>query len=148
MLSPIHIATRGRLDGEYGIATRGYLILPEIVPRFPDLADVDSIDSIGDLSEMRLEVEVKPRSDWFAIVRDLGQDAFLRDLGMEASVVSDDDLDGDLEAAGLVSDVVSDDREAELDEAALVGVVGEDEREGMIDEQDVIADIEDSAPHC
>jgi len=56
---PLHIATRGHLDGVYGIATRGYLVLPDLVSRLPDYglfteiegwrAFVREADSIGEV---------------------------------------------------------------------------------------------------
>lgn len=55
MLLPIHIATRGRLDGEYGIATRGYIICPDIVPRFPSRGEVRPLDLFGDVRELDFE---------------------------------------------------------------------------------------------
>lgn len=49
---PQHIVTRGRFDGQYGIATRGILICPDIVPRFPAKALVADLDLIGRMSEL------------------------------------------------------------------------------------------------
>ena len=37
---PFHIATRGYLGGAYGIATRGYLVLPDVISKFPAIGTV------------------------------------------------------------------------------------------------------------
>lgn len=44
---PFHIATRGRRGGQYGVATRGYVVLPDIVPRVPASAAMAPADLWG-----------------------------------------------------------------------------------------------------
>jgi hypothetical protein len=44
---PFHIATRGRRGGQYGVATRGYVVLPDIVPRVPAGAEMAPADLWG-----------------------------------------------------------------------------------------------------
>ena len=41
---PVHLFTMGWFGGEYGISTRGLLVCPDIVPRFPAIALVTSMD--------------------------------------------------------------------------------------------------------
>jgi hypothetical protein len=51
---PQHIATLGHLDGQYGIGTIGYLILPDIVPRFAARALVHELDLVGETTSLNL----------------------------------------------------------------------------------------------
>lgn len=55
---PQHIATRGRLDGEYGIATRGYIICPDLVSRFPVFGEVGQAQLFGLVDEHVLEAQL------------------------------------------------------------------------------------------
>lgn len=61
-IQPWHIATRGRFDGEYGIATRGYVICPSLVSRLPVDGGVIPEKLFGVITEDELE----------AILRDVG----------------------------------------------------------------------------
>ena len=85
---PLHIATRGRLGGQYGIATRGYLVLPDIVPRVPASAEMAPADLWG-------RAEPSPYGDgWIAEpiiqggVSGLDYDGFLRQIVWEAVLKS------------------------------------------------------------
>ena len=51
---PQHIATLGHLDGQYGVATLGYFILPNIVARFPARALVRDLDLVGKTTDLNL----------------------------------------------------------------------------------------------
>ena len=148
MLSAIHIATRGRLDGEYGLATRGYIICPDIVPRFPDFGEVRPDEHVGLLVPDLLEGEVVDNQGWFATTSDEGLTASLAPAGLVAIVVAVDELDGDLEEPELVLELVLDDMLGSLEDERLTGVMGADGFEGMIDEDGVSAVVEDDVPHC
>lgn len=154
MLFPMHIATRGRLDGEYGIATRGLIICPDIVPRFPSAAET---------------VE----EGWFAVVNEADLTALLRDwpkLTFEATALEGGLLlctvDGErheLQAAVEALDLRATVRELEAtigdaQEPGLQGTVTSDRDIGDVTEEDeratvaeadvLVGDAEDEPPHC
>ena len=68
MLMPMHIATRGLLDGEYGKATRGYIIAPDLTVRWPSIAGIEST------------------SDYYAVVREINWEARIYTKGLLAGL--------------------------------------------------------------
>jgi len=86
LIQPLHIATRGRLDGEYGIATRGYIVLPDIVPAFPSGGYVEDGWVIGIIDDLDLEAVVEEHAV-FSL-----QAAVYEDAELDALVAADSDL--------------------------------------------------------
>jgi hypothetical protein len=150
VLSPLHIATRGRLDGQYGIATRGLVVCPDIVPRFP----VDAL--------LRPEFVVGE-------VRELELDAVLRSMELHGDVVPEPDLVAALRSLDLIGELAGNELPAGSDvalEGLLVGLVrelglhgairsldllaGVSERdiEGILGILELIGDVKDEPPHC
>ena len=75
LLRPIHIATRGKLDGEYGIATRGYIILPDIVFRIPSVAMVGEasfvpVALVSSVSSLEFEAKISTVPDFVLVFED------------------------------------------------------------------------------
>lgn len=62
LIQPWHIATRGRFDGEYGIATRGLVVLPPIVSKLPVAGQALPDQLLGRIADNDLE----------AVLRNLG----------------------------------------------------------------------------
>lgn len=69
---PLQIATRGTLDGQYGVATRGFFILPDIVPRFPAQALVGDLSLVGQAAELDFTAALGslPRLTFLAVADD------------------------------------------------------------------------------
>ena len=86
---PHHIATRGRFDGEYGIATRGYIVCPDLVSRFP---------VFGEVHQSRL----------FATVDEFVLEALLRDAGLYSELWDLGDMDAILGLSRVLTASVSD----------------------------------------
>ena len=160
---PLHIATRGRLDGEYGIATRGYIICPDIVPRFPfdaEIADLDINQLLGISDPDRLEAFVEDHPDLtlfakingpsrrYALVAKVEDaeaftlEALVEDapfeLEAEVSVVEADQL-GTVEEVDLGAAVVSGDD---------IGLVTEEDDKASVDQADLVATVDDEPPRC
>lgn len=86
MLQAIHIATRGRLDGEYGIATRGFIICPDIVVRFPSIAEITLDEALMvTIKELGLEATLRGL-DLVASGKELSTGATLRPLGLFGNI--------------------------------------------------------------
>jgi hypothetical protein len=154
VLYPIHIATRGRLDGEWGIATRGYIICPDIVPRFPEKSETtedgdwavltaqDYSALLRDFPKLTFEATLLGTGDyavrvdgtihdWDAEVTPLDYSALVMALGEEVGAADEDDLDG--------STVTSRD---------IGAVTEEDETATVVEVDDVVGDADDVPPHC
>ena len=76
-IHPFHIATRGRFDGEYGIATRGYVVCPDLVSRFPAFGEVDAARLFANVTQEELEA-------WLA---DAGLTAELQAIGDQDAIL-------------------------------------------------------------
>ena len=103
---PFHIATRGRRGGQYGVATRGYIVLPDIVPRVPASADMAPADLWG-------RAESSPYgAGWIAEpiiqgnVSGLDYDGFLRQFVWEAVLQSREQA-ATVQASSMVAKVES-----------------------------------------
>lgn len=157
MLFPVHIATRGRLDGEYGIATRGLLICPDIVPRYPSdsaVSDDDLVASISDADLLRVMVSEHPSSVFEGFMvseHDFSAQLDLHGMDFEAVTV---DLDMGarievIEGEAMVGVSEQSDPSGAVSEDQHVASVSEEDVQGGIDEEDeLVAPVEDEPPHC
>ena len=157
LIQPLHIATRGRLDGEYGIATRGFIVLPDIVPRFPNRAEVDVVGWLplpGAIEELEYtaRVEEHERFTLVALAVDGPQmEARVEELAEPIAVLFADfdpvavveeiqgQVLGDVGEPGYTSELGTDqavgvlddgDSTGAVEESGLVGVTDEDEPPG------------------
>lgn len=150
---PAHIATRGRLGGQYAIATRGYLVRPDIVPRFP--ADADLFVEEGDLGAvepMRLRGELFDHDPLFADLDfDTNQRGFLSEDQVRTLLATIESLDPGatvwLEDVRFGEAVVLDD-EAELVLEGDIGSATEDDEGATLDLDDPVGETEDDPPSC
>ncbi len=153
-LFPLHIATRGLLDGEYGKATRGYIICPDIVPRFPQDADVDSDGSWAVVAQLDLEAILAdyPRLTFEAALGDAldlvvtvdgeryDASALVTDVGLMAEVLAMEDVVGEAVEPGFTGEI-SADRD--------IGDVTEEDEAAVVAEIDgLVGDADDGPPHC
>lgn len=81
IIQPWHIATRGRFDGEYGIATRGYVVCPALVARIPTQADVIDARLFGVVTPEELEAVLRE----FGWVGELDLDRFGLDAAWQVT---------------------------------------------------------------
>ena len=127
---PIHIATRGHLDGQYGIATRGYLVLPDWVPRFPSDAIVTD--------ERHLFGVVAEADQWASL------EVLLEPTGVVAEIVDFTGLfsNGSLTAA-VDGDILG--LEAMLDDPGdlFMDLYDDGGPEAILDEDDLQAEVQD-----
>ena len=87
---PFHIATKGRWGGAYGIATRGYLVLPDVVPRFPAESFLESEKLVGLLTEEELEATLQSL-DWSAVAKSgFDIESFIESLAWRAAMEAQD----------------------------------------------------------
>lgn len=142
----MHIATRGRLDGEYGIATRGYVICPDIVARFPELAEISSRAPLGLVLPGSLQAEIVAQHAQ-AI---LGQPEISANLDLPRLAVElvEHGLGAELAASRFLAVVLSEDLAAELRAEIGVGEVGEDGLQGMLALEVLVGVVDDEPPHC
>jgi hypothetical protein len=159
-LSPLHIATRGRLDGEYGIATRGYIICPDIVARWPSIAELEVSDEesfwavVEDADFLHAAMSEHPGRTLLAGLEDVFGLQVVLDGDRLELVAQMGDLDLEAVVEELDSDVLGSVMEQELSgELDSDGVVGEVDAEGVsatvIEENEVVGIVgEDEPPHC
>lgn len=156
LIQPLHIATRGLLDGQYGVVTRGYIVLPDIVSRFPSDADVGLVGWLpvpGVVEEILYEARVSdhPVFTLEATVDDHG--------ALLASVVEHPESVALVtEVPDLVAAVVEIERSfgevqepgflAELAAAGSVGEVVENESSGAVEGGRLVGVVEDEPPGC
>lgn len=154
LIQPLHIATRGRLDGQYGIATRGYIVLPDIVPRYPSTAEVDRVGWLpvpGTVEETGFEAKVEDHGVFTlqATVEEIpglearadGETetllATIGELDWEATATSSDDVVGEAGETGYDGSVVP---EADL------GSVDDNDSGASISDDGLIGDIDEEEP--
>lgn len=132
---PSHIATRGYWGGVYGIATRGYLVLPDVVPRFPAEGTIEAEDLVAFFREEVLQATLEV-IDWSAVAKSgFDVEGLIQDIVWRAMVEAQDmggRLDGDKPFGGEV--------EQETDPWAEVE---EDEPVAEVEEADQAADVEE-----
>lgn len=146
MLFPLHIATRGRLDGEYGIATRGYVICPDIVPRFPGLAEVRPRVPVGALELEGLRAEMlSDRAAAILVEAKLDIDLELPRASAEvASVALGAELEMIVALAVVDEELVAADLEADI----RVGDMADDDLRGILAGEALVGDSTDGPPRC
>lgn len=149
---PFHVATRGRFDGQYGVATRGLIVCPDIVPRYAQEAIVESSDEpvavvepetyYAEIVQMDLLGKVTEESPTFkATVVELVPDlvATVDDATeMEAQVFDNEEL-------GVV---VDDGSSADVEESGTIGHVVDDDAEANVEDVGFVGSVEDEPPHC
>ena len=150
----MHIATRGLLDGEYGKVTRGYIICPDIVPRFPQDADIVVEDgSWATVSQRDMEATLAdyPRLTFEGAVRQLlleakvngdvyEETATVADIGLEAAVFAVEDVVGEAVESGLGGEVGAD--------RDIGDVTDEDARATVAQVDELVGEAEDGPPYC
>lgn len=137
---PFHLATRGYFGNEYGIATRGYLVFPPIVPRFP---------SEGVVVEDRLGGWVEER-DLFAFIQ---QDAALL-AALQPSIFDLEGILGPLAYQALVEErgellgviVQSDQLMALVEAQDALGTAQEDGRLGVVESAENVSSVAEAMP--
>jgi hypothetical protein len=154
VLFPLHIATRGRLDGEYGIATRGYVICPDIVPRFPQDAVVGTDGFFARVTEQDLSALLRdfPKLTFEATA--VGDGLYVCQLDGEKSeleaAVTALDLEGSVRSVGeMVAAVDGEQLDADTFSDRDIGDVSEeDDTATVVDLGDLVGGVEDEPPHC
>lgn len=147
---PFHLSTRGRWGGAYGIATRGYLVLPDVVPRFPAEGVLEPEKLVGLLTEEELEATLQSL-DWSAVAESgFDVNGFVEGLAWRAAMAAQDidgALAGDIPFGGEVeqetdpwaeissdgehiAEVVEVDDSAEVEECSEMGELVEKPGEG------------------
>lgn len=148
---PFHLSTRGRLGGAYGIATRGYLVLPDIVPRFPAVGTVEAEALVGRFTEEAIEATLqtvdwiavaKPGFDIEGLIEDITWRAMMEAQDMEGRLASDKPFEGEVEQEtdpwaevteeepSVVAEVEDTDQAAEVEECSEEAVLVERPGEG------------------
>lgn len=149
---PFHISTRGRWGGEYGVATRGYLVLPPIVSRFPAEGIVQEGSFLSALVDEQGEwiADTILPSDWRgvvdarfdlegllgsvvyrAVVDEYGELVATIMMSEEMSAVIDEiEQSADIVSSGIVGGVETEDDAATVQEMASLGVVTDKPGEG------------------
>lgn len=149
MLFPIHIATRGRCDGEYGIATRGYVICPDIVPRFPSDADVRPEFVIGEVRELGLRAELHRSVELTGLVAEKAD--------FEATIAEVMELFGDVDSPELQARVRALSLSGAIDPRRLAAAIRDHDvlaevrelgLEGILRLLDLLGATSDEPPHC
>lgn len=155
LIQPLHIATRGRLDGQYGIATRGYIVLPDIVPRYPSTAEVDQVGWLpvpGSVEELGFEAKVEDHGvftlqatveempglearaeaedAFFAEATGIDWDASVAELEQFLGEASETGYDGSVSHEGDIGAVDDADHDATIDDERLIGDIDEEEPPG------------------
>ncbi len=148
MLQPIHIATRGRLAGEYAIATRGLLVCPDIVPHFPVdgvlgtrglVGAVRELELGATLRSLELEGQMAARPDLVAVLRSL-------DILGEVSEVDElEELEAREFLVGLVRELGL---HGEIRSLDTLGEVSDQGIEGILRALELLGDTSDEPPHC
>jgi hypothetical protein len=132
---PFHIATKGRWGGVYGIATRGYLVLPDIVPRFPAEGAIEVEDLVALVREEVLQAAIQA-IDWSAVAKSgFDVEGLIQDIVWTAMVEAQD-MEGLLGSDKVFGGEV----EQETDPWAEVE---EDEPVAEVEETDQEADVEE-----
>jgi hypothetical protein len=147
---PLHIATRGLLDGQYGVATRGYLVLPDIVSRFPSdaviyqeghLAYVKELPEwYAQVVEYGLTVELKPIFDLEGILNFVAYEAvvaaqqefqaIVAETAGGVGAVKETEISAQVAGSGSIATVDDDTKTATVQEGGDVGVVEDRPGEG------------------
>lgn len=141
---PKHLATLGLLDSQIGMATLGYIVGPEIVPRFPSDGVIRADELIAVVSEHGDLIAQLEACEWRGVVDSpLDMDGIVESLAWRAAV-QEDDLGGDIEAekpySGKVE--VEDDPQAEIEEREdLTAEVAEVDGTAEVSECDRVAEI-------
>jgi len=133
---PFHIATKGRWGGVYGIATRGYLVLPDIVPRFPAEGVLEAEKLVAWFTEEGLEATLDS-VNWTAVAKsDFDVEGLVESLAWLAAMEAQD-IDG----------VLAGDRpfggEVEQETDPWAEIAPDDEHIAEIEEADDCAEIEE-----
>jgi hypothetical protein len=127
---PFHLSTRGRWGGAYGIATRGYLVLPDVVPRFPADGFVETEELVGLFTEEALEATLES-IDWGAVLQPgLDVDGLIEDIVWRAMLEAQDmegRLDGDKPFGGEVEEETDPWAEVEMEDGPIAEVEEADE---------------------
>ena len=139
---PFHIATRGRWGGAYGIATRGYLVLPDIVPRFPAEGVIEAEGLVALFTEESLQVTLQ-EFDWSAITRSvIDIDGLVEDIAWRAMLEAQDmegKLAGDKPFQGEVEQEA--DPWAEVTEEEPVAEVEDADQSAQVEDSDQVAEV-------
>ena len=112
---PLHLATLGMLDGQIGMATLGYIVGPDIVPRFPAEGTIRADELIAVVSEHGDLIAQLEACEWVGVVDSpLDLDGIVQSLAWRAAV-QEDDLGGDIEAEKPYSGNVADESDPQAD---------------------------------
>lgn len=144
---PLHIVTRGRLDGQYGIATRGYLICPDIVPRFPADADLFvELDLKGVVEPERLYAQFTDH-DSYASLKTIEMEAQLRMIeGMLASAKNWDMVASVELVEVTLGSVTSSEVDPELVVVGDIGAVTGEDAESAVEIHDPLGEVDGEEP--
>jgi len=146
---PLHLATLGMLDNQIGMATLGYVVLPEVVPRFPAEGIVEADGLIATFTEESLEATLQG-IDWSAVataaldveglLESVSWRVMLEAQDMEGKLSDDKPLQGEVEQEedpwaeiaedDTVAEVEDTDQVAEVEDADQVAEVVEKPGEG------------------
>ena len=145
----MHIATRGRLDGEYGIATRGYLICPDIVPRYPDRGLVSPLERLAELKRLRgWSAEVAEHPGWHAFQRELEWSGSVGQPVVMSASMLESDLAARAEAMSVGVELEDDAMRGRVEADRRTGVMSTGDAEGMLEGGGLLGDVQDDVPHC
>lgn len=140
---PLHIATRGLLGGQYGVATRGYLVLPDIVSRFPS-------DAV--ISQEGYVAYVREAPEWYAQVVEVGLvvelksfdlEGALSSIAYEAMVASQVEFQAIVAEMGEIGFVQASEVSAQVAESGSIATVGDDTKVAIVNEGGAMGMIED-----
>jgi len=141
---PLHLATLGMLDNEIGMATLGYIVGPQIVPRFPAEGVIRADELIAIVSEQGDLIAHLEACEWLGVVDSpLDLDGIVESLAWRAAV-QEDDLGGDIEAEKPYSGNVAeeDDPQADVEERDdMTAEVVEVDGTAEVSECDQVAEI-------
>lgn len=113
---PLHLATLGLFDNQIGMATLGYIVGPQIVPRFPSEGVVRADELIAVVSEQGDLIAQLEACEWLGVVDSpLDFQGIVESLVWRAAV-QEEDLGGDIRAERAYSGNVAqeDDPQAEV----------------------------------
>jgi hypothetical protein len=132
------------LDGEIGMFTLGYIVGPDLVPRFPAEGVIRTDELIAIISEQGELVAQLEACEWLGVVdAPLDFDGIVESLAWRAAIQADD-LGGDLEAEKPYSGNVVEEgeHEAEVEEREdLTAEVVEADGTAEVSECDQVAEV-------
>lgn len=144
---PEHLATLGMFDGPLGMATLGFIIGPDIVPRFPAEGMLEAEKLFGFVDEEALYALVEGVGVSMAAVEEQDLAGIFAQQTLTGAVdASQGGLEAMVDGNRASAEVVEDDEMfgALVTEADFVAELAECDLEGIIDDDELTASIEEA----